>query len=86
MTNEAKKCVESIRSELTKFTSGWTVFKTTLDMQVNPGLKNYRHELAAISHAVRNIMSSSQDLLGTELVQEGMKIWAESEYPSHVFA
>ena len=50
------------------------MFKTTLDMQVNPGLENYRHELAGIGYAVRNMLSSPQGLLETQLVEDGIKI------------
>jgi hypothetical protein len=63
-----------VRSELTRFTSGWAVFKSTQDMQVNPGLQNYRNELAGIGRAIRNVLSSSQGFLEKELVEEGMKI------------
>jgi hypothetical protein len=65
---------ESLRSELTKFLSGWQLFKSTQNMQVEEGLANYRFELERSGHAIRDILSVSQTLLSADLVDEGMKI------------
>jgi hypothetical protein len=64
----------SLISELTKFVSGWQLFKNTSNMQVERGLANYRAELKQLGHAIRNILSVSGSLLQKDLVDDGMKI------------
>jgi hypothetical protein len=64
----------SLISELTRFVSGWQLFKNTSNMQVERGLANYRAELKQLGHAIRNILSVSGSLLQKDLVDDGMKI------------
>jgi hypothetical protein len=64
----------SIRSELTKFVSGWQLFKNTPNMQVEQGLAKYRFELEELGHGIRDVLSVSEGLLSRGLLNEGMMI------------
>jgi hypothetical protein len=69
-----KEAGESIRSELTKFVSGWQLFKNTPNMQVEQGLANYRFELEQLGHGIRDVLSVSEGILPRDLSNEGMMI------------